>query len=451
MLLTPTEQRVQGVLEREDDSSSEGSVWEDMPVDLRSFSSSMKKGHHPCPPMRQSASLVCLSSYFQDAVVCSEYKDNKSGRGRGHQEKAPLEDTLPTHPLVVSNTVTGVVVIGPPLSDQSDTIKTTSTLSSLLNCPVKRTDESLLEDLLDAVDCSQWKLVSAILETNPQLARHPVSMVVQGENSNCLLVHLLAGLKDTPVAVIDQLVTLHPSSLLQAESRAGRLPIHIAIVKESHPELVRYLCRARPQALQRPDQEGNFPLHYAAMYGGGSSSSPEVLQVLLQAYPQACAHANTRDRYPIHLVCARCYDDDEDNKHHDRQSSRMSGGTTVPTEDLETMIQAYPAALKQVDRFGRTPLHLACSILHPQWNLLQLLIEYAPECLWVKDKARQTPLQCAARQGKRWGNDLVVASLMEATQQERKRHHKGRWFVLSSLSRHRNKDPPAKDLYCCYG
>ena len=67
MLLTPTEQRAQGVLEREDDSSSAGSVWEDMPVDLRSFSSSMKKGHHPCPPMRQSASLVCLSSYFQDA------------------------------------------------------------------------------------------------------------------------------------------------------------------------------------------------------------------------------------------------------------------------------------------------------------------------------------------------------------------------------------------------
>jgi hypothetical protein len=269
-------------------------------------------------------------------------------------------------------------------------------------------------------------------------------MVVQGENSTCLLVHLLSGRDDTPVTVIDQLVTLHPASLLQAESRGGRLPVHIAVVKESHPELVRYLCRARPQALQRPDQEGNLPLHYAAMYG----SSPEVLQTLLQAYPQACAHANTRDRFPIHLVCARCYEG-EDNDNGDHQKPLVS------LEDLETIIQAYRPALLAGDRFGRTPLHLACNVLHPQWHLLQRLIECEPECLLLKDKARHIPLHCA-RKGKRRGNDLLVASLTEATQKERKRQHKSgisSWFVSlhsspssSSLRKHQ-----PKDLYCCYG
>jgi hypothetical protein len=54
-------------------------------------------------------------------------------------------------------------------------------------------------------------------------------MVVQGENSSALLLHLVCGIEETPVSVIDTLVTLHPKSLLEKDERAGREPIHIAV------------------------------------------------------------------------------------------------------------------------------------------------------------------------------------------------------------------------------
>jgi len=139
------------------------------------------------------------------------------------------------------------------------------------------------------------------------------------------------------------LVTLHPPSLLQRETRVvGRLPIHIAVVKDAFPEVIhcQYLCRARPQSLQCKDEEGNLPLHYAAMHG-----SPQVLGSLLETYPHASAVPNTRDRYPLHLVCARCYDTEP-----------------IPTQLLESLIQAHPSALQNLDRFGRTPMHLAANI-----------------------------------------------------------------------------------------
>mmetsp|Transcript_37145 Transcript_37145/g.107016 ORF Transcript_37145/g.107016 Transcript_37145/m.107016 type:complete len:406 (+) Transcript_37145:51-1268(+) len=277
--------------------------------------------------------------------------------------------------------------------------------------------------LLDVIDNANWAAVMFLLEQNPALVREKVTMVVQGENSKCSLVHLLCSRPDAPVPVLDFVVTLHPSSLLQKESRAGRLPIHVAVVKDAVPEVIDYLCKARPQALQKRDQEGNLPIHYAAMHG-----SPQVLRNMLAAYPQACAKANSRDRFPIHLVCARCYDE-----------------TPIPPSDLEAVIEAYPEALLKVDRFGRTPLHLAAGVQHPQWQILQVLIAHEPSVLLIKDKARKLPINCA-KGGHNKDNDLVVTSLTEATQLERKKRR------LSSLSWNifsNKKDP--KDLYCCYG
>lgn len=392
-----------------------------------------------CIP-RQAVSLICLSTYFRCEEQQHQHQQQEVELVHNRPLTPLLEGIMKAQPSSDTIVMTTVHVSDVEMDDRDDQVHQqipvppVATITTATTRTTTSAEQQLLE-ILDAIARSQWKRVAVILERNPHLARHPVSMVLQGENSTCLLVHLLSGTRDTPVAIIDQLVTLYPASLLLQESRAGRLPLHIAVVKESHAELVRYLCRAHPQALQKPDQEGNLPLHYAAMYG----SSPEVLQTLLQAYPDACGRANTRDRLPIHLVCARCYEGEPD----------ACNRPSILPSDLEAMIQAYPAALKKLDRFGRTPLHLACNIRHPQWQLLQVLIEYEPECLLIKDKARSTPLQCA-RKGKHLGNDLVVASLAEATQKERKRQNKGMWFISRHASS-RKTEPAKKELYCCYG
>jgi hypothetical protein len=152
--------------------------------------------------------------------------------------------------------------------------------------------QDLLPRLLDYVKENKWTKVVQYLEQDPSLSRREVSMVCQGENLKCLLIHLLSGNQSTPISVIDSLVTLNPGSLLQPEQRGGRLPIHLAVVKGASHAVVQQLCNARPQALQVADEEGNHAVHYAAMYGSSS-----MLRLIVQAYPEACRVLNQRDRY----------------------------------------------------------------------------------------------------------------------------------------------------------
>jgi ankyrin repeat protein len=256
-------------------------------------------------------------------------------------------------------------------------------------------------------------------------------MVCQGENSKCLLVHLLSGNQSTPISVIDTLVTLNPGSLLQPEQRGGRLPIHLAVVKGASDAVVQQLCNARPQALQVADEEGNHPVHYAAMYGTSST-----LRLIVQAYPEACRVLNRRDRFPLHLVCARCFDAD-----------------AILIGDLEIVIDAHPEAVEMCDRFGSMPLHLASQVQQPQWELLETLIRRYPAALVHRDKARNTPLMLAKKKNtfedsQRY--DLLVSSLAECSQRERKKQNPYRpaFLFVSQSKKTKSKNV---DLYHCYG
>jgi len=335
----------------------------------------------------------------------------------------------------------------------------------------KEEHKDFLETLLEQICCENWSQVRELLERDPSLSKREVTMVVQGENTKCLPVHLLCGQAGVPVSVIDTIVTLHPASLLVRDSRGSRLPIHIAMIVQQDPslELISYLCKARPQALLIKDQEGNLPLHYAALCG-----SPSSLHWLLEADVDACRVANTRERFPLHLIAARCFD---------TKSTHF-----ISLSDVERAIQAFPQALLAVDRFGRTPLHLAANLHHSvgakgksrppphRWQLLQKLIDHASEALLMKDKAGKTPLQCAMNipkgSKKKFNkkNDVVISSLMESTYQERKRQRGSSLFgrliygqqqsSSSSLLESKefsssNSSLPSsdvdEDLYCCYG
>jgi ankyrin repeat protein len=291
--------------------------------------------------------------------------------------------------------------------------------------------QDLLPRLLDYVKGNKWKQVVQYLEQDPSLSRREVSMVCQGENSKCLLVHLLSGSQSTPISVIDTLVTLNPGSLLQPDERGGRLPIHLAVVKGASHTVIQQLCNARPQALQVADEEGNHPVHYAAMYGSSS-----ILRLIVQAYPEACRVLNGRDRFPLHLVCARCFDAD-----------------AISPGDLDFNIDAHPNAVEVCDRFGRMPLHLASEVQQPQRELLETLIRRYPPALVHRDKARNTPLMLAKKKrnfedSQRY--ELLVSSLAACTQRERKKQNP---YLPAFLFVSQSKKTKSKNvnLYHCYG
>jgi ankyrin repeat protein len=333
---------------------------------------------------------------------------------------------------------------------------------------------------------SRWKEVLDMIEADPSLARRPVPVVCQGENSTGFLVHYLVSSRrrnPTPVSILDALVTAYPMALSHADPRGGRLPLHMAVFLpfcsassfSSRVELVKYLTDAYPPALQVQDKEGNLPLHYATMLHGS-----DMIQVLLKAYPDACQVRNSRDRYPLHLLCDRYLDDD-------------AGAAFIHQDDVQACVKACPNALQGLDRFGRTPLHLACNAEYLwRWDILNVLIQGYPAALLMKDKIRRTPLELAKHHGqsniskhKKHSNqkncvdaahkeqyNLVLSSLAECTTREKRKTSFGFASWMSSppsspspttvlkteqqkrkgrCQQQQKQEEQVVDLYNCYG
>lgn len=256
-----------------------------------------------------------------------------------------------------------------------------------------------LDALMKAIRHEEWSTVESMLEECPELASQTVRMVCQGENCTGIPLHfvLCHCSKYSPVSIVDSLVTACPSSLSSSrDGRGARLALHIAILKGASFALVKYLCEADPSSLQKPDQDGNLALHYAATYY--CPKSP-VFTFLLRLYPEACRIANNKDRLPLHLVCAHCYYK-EDTTTVTTTKKDGDDGTLLFLSAVRDVIEAHPLALESPDRSGRFPIHVACAMgvaTHYQRELLELLITSSSQTLLAQDTDNYTPYVLARR------------------------------------------------------
>jgi len=225
-------------------------------------------------------------------------------------------------------------------------------------------------------------------------------MVTEGMKTNCLPLHLFCSRRAVPSHVIEHLVMLNPSALLEPDERESRFPLHIATERGMSQEILDYLCNAQPQALRYADQDGNYPLHYAAMY-----SCSNTLRLFVEAFPDASRFPNERNRLPLHLMCTRFFEDEE---------------SCISSQDLKLLIKAYPEALRTSDRSGRMPLHLAAAHPHPKWEVLETLIQGNSSVLLCKDDSEKSPLLMAKKNRKHKGGH-VIQSLAKCTLQEKRK------------------------------
>ena len=359
-------------------------------------------------------------------------------------------------------------VLGYAIHDNKENSNGSSSSSSLVT---QLEQQRLIQErLMAALQEEAWDIVEDLCEDFPSLARVPISMVFQGENSSCLPIHFASAQKSTPVSTINVLVTAYPASLLAKESIAGRLPLHMAVLKGSASlAVVQYLVEAEPSALEVADQEGNLPLHIAAMNGGSNA----VIQLLVRAYPKACSVANKRsERLPLHLLCARCWDQCCSSQ----EDSSVEGGTVISVETIQQVMDTHPEALQAPDRCGRLPLHVSCSS-DPRADILNVLVDRYPQALLTTDQSKFTPLDLAKMIAGKDGSsssaggtsacstaaksfsgsneDVVLAFLVEATNREQRKKYK---FLApfkqvgSRLARRRSRGvKPNAELYSCYG
>ena len=148
--------------------------------------------------------------------------------------------------------------------------------------------------------------------------------------------------------------------------------LHLAC-QQGHLELIEHLVTnyKLDSMIQESDNDGNIPLHYAAL--GGNS---EVATLLISKYHSPVNHQNNKTETPLHLAC-------------------IKGHLTF----FQTLVEEYKADINVIGVKERNLLHYAC--LNDQDDLAQTLINTFNFSLVSTDTDGNSPLHISAIHGKK--------------------------------------------------
>jgi ankyrin repeat protein len=118
------------------------------------------------------------------------------------------------------------------------------------------------------------------------------------------------------------------------------------------------------------EDEKWYPLYQVA----ACSSSLSVVNAVFDAYPEAVKEKDKYGETPLHLAS------------YFNQSEHV----------IQWLIKKFPETAKMKDSYGWTPLHLACES-HQSEQVIRLLLELDPEAVKEKDKYGFMPLHLACQ------------------------------------------------------
>jgi hypothetical protein len=290
--------------------------------------------------------------------------------------------------------------------------------------------------LQNALEAADWCQVLTIVEEHPYL-KHDLSFefIVQGERCYGLPLHVAICEPSCPQHIVQLMLSSH--ALATPETRRGRLPLHLALLRDAKAETIDLVLGSSTTSLTRPDSLGYVALHYAVEF-----ARPEIVGTVLRACPQAAGVMTYRRRYPLHLAAA--------------ERSSCFDGDALDMQILRELIDAFPSALQFPEMQGRLPLHLACANPFPKWDFLQVLIDAFPPALLDSDKCRKTPLDLLKQFAASSGEQNVVRSfLQDRTNAERRRRKtlifNKLWRRGSRPQKPENEDSTLTNLMNCYG
>jgi ankyrin repeat protein len=241
------------------------------------------------------------------------------------------------------------------------------------------------------------------------LRTHPRSIRDVDTNGWRPLHHAVHG--EAPLEIVRLLVDAWEEALLERTDDDGSTPLHYAVSSRSGPflEVLEFLVERRPHALRVKDTRGYLPRHVAARF----KASAEVVQRLVERCPEALLIEDGAGWLPLHgavdawapLAVIRCLVGAQPQA-LERQASptgslplHLAASARAPTEVVRLLADADPHALAGRDRTGSLPLHLAVAAAAPSGSLktVQLLIDKHPEALLEARHDGWLPLHVAAR------------------------------------------------------
>lgn len=221
----------------------------------------------------------------------------------------------------------------------------------------------------------------------------------------------------------DQLAAEIIAALLDAganvRERTGfkRTAMHYAAIN-NYPRCTQLMAERDPKLLFAPNEDGQIPLHFAALMGHGA-----VLRAIRQSLPAQSAKSrigtmlrhkdgstdHPTGRTPLFTAVAHgrgetarmlldwgAPAEDEDGSGRTLVVAAVRSGNQPLLQSILTRVK--PKALRQPDRDGRTPLHHAVASADPE-ALAHLFARMEPSELDPLDRDGATPLVLALRRG----------------------------------------------------
>jgi len=207
----------------------------------------------------------------------------------------------------------------------------------------------------------------------------------------------------------------------------GYFALHLACDANVSLPIIQFLVEQWPGALQEKGVYGS-PLHHACRSGADIST----IHFLLQAWPEAVQTSNEYEAtLPLHEACRYR------GQHAEvvAWSEYLKAARAVAAADdsipqppppppvlllLQTLVQAWPAAVRVSDNENYLPLHYLCTDQPALLSDVKLLVEAYPEAL--QDGTRGwLPLHLACRYHSPRGCDSVFDRLLSTSGQNTKR------------------------------
>ena len=199
-------------------------------------------------------------------------------------------------------------------------------------------------------------------------------------------------------AVIKPLIT---EEAAKTKDEDGKLPLHVAVVKNTSPEMVQLIVDKYPQAAMQPDSYGFLALHKALSF----KATDAVIKIVLVANPDAVAEKDKHGSLPLHTATLRfasdsvfaflvdCYPDACKTKNSSGNLPlHISYNATAAAVKL--LISAYPEALKTTNNDGNLPLHAHIK-QNASVDMIKVLLANYPEAMSAKGKGEALPIELA--------------------------------------------------------
>lgn len=192
-------------------------------------------------------------------------------------------------------------------------------------------------------------------------------------------------LKSDPVSLeqIESIIA-QDSDVLRQSNAFDLTPLHIACRNAAPAEVVQLLMKKCPQMLLAREKSGKTPFHLGMI---GDRVPTFVFHEMIQVYPQLLTNVDKDVRTPLHSVCTQREEDTPDG---------------APSTNTLFLIKKSPEEVFLMkDRFGNTPLNIACKHVPVNLQLAELVLNRCTGALALANKAGDLPLHSIFRYGKK--------------------------------------------------